>query len=187
VINLAAMLSAFGSALGCVTAGSRLLFAMGRDGFGSRRLEQVSRHGVPTAALVVIIVCAALIIGGLRLFATTSALDIFFWTATLGTLPLLVAYLMSTIGAIRLLFVRERIVRRWEIVIPLAALAFLGYVLWKNLYPVPDHPYNLFPYIIAGWLLVGVAIVVLVPGLAQAIGANLARRDGIELESGPEL
>jgi amino acid transporter len=187
VINLAAMLSAFGSALGCVTAGSRLLFAMGRDGFGSRRLEQVSRHGVPTAALVVIVVCAALIIGGLRLFATTSALDIFFWTATLGTLPLLVAYLMSTIGAIRLLFVRERIVRRWEIVIPLAALAFLGYVLWKNLYPVPDHPYNLFPYIIAGWLLVGVAIVVLVPGLAQAIGANLARRDGIELESGPEL
>jgi amino acid transporter len=182
LINLAAMLSAFGSALGCVTAGSRLLFAMGRDGFGSRRLERISRQGAPTTALLVIVGCAVLIIGGLRLFATKSSLDIFFWTATLGTLPLLVAYLMTTAGAIRLLFMREHVVRRWEIAIPLAALAFLVYVLWKNLYPVPDHPYNLFPYIVGGWLLVGLAIVLLVPGLAQAIGASLARSDGIDLD-----
>lgn len=172
VVNAGAMLSAFGCALGCITAGSRLLFAMGRDGLPS--LARVSRSGAPHVAILAVTLVAAAIVAVLRLFATGSARDIFFWMSTMGTFPLLVAYMCTTAGAIRLLFVRERVVPRHEIVIPLAALAFLAYVLWKNLSPVPDHPYNLFPYITAGWLVAGVAITLVVPGLTRRIGARLA-------------
>jgi hypothetical protein len=28
-------------------------------------------------------------------------------------------------------------------------------VLWKQVYPVPDHPYNLFPYIVLAWVIAG--------------------------------
>ncbi len=41
---------------------------------------------------------------GLRLFVTTSVIDVFFWTATMGTLALLVCYVLSTLGALRYLF-----------------------------------------------------------------------------------
>lgn len=174
VVNAGAMLSAFGCALGCITAGSRLLFAMGRDGFPSPAVGRVSHSGAPYVAILAVTLVAALIVAALRIVATDSARDIFFWMSTMGTFPLLVAYMCTTAGAIRLLFFRERAVPRWEIAIPLAALAFLGYVLWKNLSPVPDHPYNLFPYITAAWLVAGVAITVAVPGLTRRIGAHLA-------------
>jgi hypothetical protein len=47
---------------------------------------------------------------------------------------------------------------------------------------VPDFPFNIFPYIVAAWLIVGLGIVLLVPGLAWRIGANLAEREGLAVE-----
>src|SRR3712207_6969618 len=41
-INFGVMISAFASALGTATAGSRMLFALCRDGFLSRRLGETS-------------------------------------------------------------------------------------------------------------------------------------------------
>ena len=55
LINLGAAVSAFASALGTATGASRILFAMGRDGFGPNRLGTSStRTGAPAAALVVV-------------------------------------------------------------------------------------------------------------------------------------
>ena len=58
---------------------------------------------------------------------TTSVIDVFFWTATMGTLALLVCYVISTLGAMRYLFFgKVKRVAQWEIVIPIAAVLFLG-------------------------------------------------------------
>src|SRR5215212_8010939 len=58
-INFGVMVSAFASALGTATAGSRMLFALCRDGFLSRRLGETSdRTGSPANALVVVMVIA---------------------------------------------------------------------------------------------------------------------------------
>src|SRR5204862_1381162 len=52
VINLGAAVSGFASALGTATGASRILFAMGRDGFVSPRLGSSSyRTGAPAVAL----------------------------------------------------------------------------------------------------------------------------------------
>jgi hypothetical protein len=32
------------------------------------------------------------------------------------------------------------------------------YVLYHNVYPVPDSPYSAFPYVVAGWLVVGAGL-----------------------------
>jgi amino acid transporter len=186
VITLGAAFSAFASALACSIGASRLLFALGRDGFVSPALGRVSpRHGTPTVALAVVMAVVALEIFGLRLLATAEVIDVFFWTATCGTLALLVAYALSTAGAIRFLFLGpRRLVAAWEVVIPVAALAFIGYTLYKNVYPVPDAPYNLFPYVVLGWLAVSVAVVLLVPGFARRIGERLREEDGL-VDAGP--
>jgi amino acid transporter len=58
-ISFGVMVSAFASALGTATAGSRMLFALCRDGFLSRRLGETSdRTGSPANALVVVMVIA---------------------------------------------------------------------------------------------------------------------------------
>ena len=65
---------------------------------------------------------------------------------------------------------------------PVVALAILVYVIYANVYPVPDFPFNIFPYVVAAWLVLGLGIVLLVPGLARRIGANLAEREGLAIE-----
>jgi hypothetical protein len=45
-----------------------------------------------------------------------------------------------------------------EIALPLAGLAVAGYVLYHNIWPVPASPFDVFPYVVAGWLAVGVLL-----------------------------
>jgi amino acid transporter len=172
-INLGATISAFASALATATAGSRILFALGRDGFASRRLGEASgRTGAPVGALAVVM---AIGLGGViaQRIAGTSPANAFFYAGTMGVLSLLVAYLMTNIGAIRHLFVVARRRPLWELVIPLAAIAFLGFTLYKQV-SGQAFPFDRFPYVVAVWLVVGLAVVVLRPGLARAIGVRLA-------------
>jgi amino acid transporter len=179
VINLGVGISAFASALGTATAGSRILYALCRDGFLTPRLGVTSaRFGSPANALVVVLAVALVTLVGLRLNGT-SAVNAFFYPGTMAVLSLIVAYAVTNAGALRFLFLGRR-APLWEVVFPVGALLFLGFVLYKNLRPVPPYPYNVFPYLVAAWLAVGLAIVVLVPGLARKIGASLAAEQGIE-------
>jgi hypothetical protein len=46
--------------------------------------------------------------------------------------------------------------RGWEPAMPAAGIAVAGYVLYHNLWPVPASPFDVFPYIVAGWLAIGI-------------------------------
>ncbi len=180
-ITLGVAFSALSSCLASAIGGSRLLFAFARDGAFHSSLGRAStRTGAPTTALIAVMAVVAIEVFGLRIVATDNVLDIFFWTATMGTLALLVCYVMSTLGAARYLFFSKfRRVRRWEIVIPAAAVAFLLYTLYHNVYPVPDSPYNLFPYIVAAWVALAAAATFAIPGFARRIGLRLREEDGL--------
>ncbi|MFL5200237.1 MAG: APC family permease [Microvirga sp.] len=172
-INLGAAVSAFASSLGTATGASRILYAMGRDGFGTSRLGTSSqRTGAPAAALLVVMTIAIAAIIGMRL-NDTNVVNAFFYPGTIGVLSLLVAYIVTNIGAVKL-FAFDRQEKPWEMGISVLGIAFLLYVLWRN---VSDqvYPYNHFWQVVGVWLLVGLGIVLLVPGLARRIGAGLAR------------
>jgi hypothetical protein len=113
-----------------------------------------------------------------------SAVNAFFYPGTIGVLSMLIAYIVTNVGALRFLFLSGR-VRAWEAVFPVVALVILAYVIYANVYPVPDFPFNIFPYVVAAWLVLGLGIVLLVPGLARRIGANLAEREGLAIEERP--
>jgi amino acid transporter len=183
-INFGVMVSAFASALGTATAGSRMLFALCRDGFLSRRLGETSdRTGSPANALVVVMVIAIVAFVAQRI-GGVSAVNAFFYPGTIGVLCMLVTYIVVNVGALRFLFLGRR-VRAWEVIVPVVALAILVYVIYANVYPVPAFPFNIFPYVVAAWLVLGLGIVLLVPGLARRIGANLAEREGLAVDEGP--
>jgi hypothetical protein len=79
----------------------------------------------------------------------------------------------------------RRELRFWEAIVPVVALAILVYVIYANVYPVPAFPFNVFPYVVVTWLLLGLGIVLFVPGLARRIGANLAEREGLAVAESP--
>jgi amino acid transporter len=177
-INFGAMVSAFASGLGTSTAGSRILFALGRDGFGSARLGHASaRTGAPAGALLVVMTIAMTAMIVQRAVGTNAA-NAFLYPGTIGVLSLLVAYIVTNVGAIRFLFGRVRRAPMWQIVVPLIAIAFLGYTIYKNIKGA-TFPYDRFPIVVAIWLLVGLVIVIALPGLARRIGAGLAREEGM--------
>jgi amino acid transporter len=176
-INLGAAVSAFASSLGTATGASRILFAMGRDGFADGRLGRPSaRTGAPAAALVVVMAVAIAGIAGMRANGT-GVVNAFFYPGTIGVLSLLVAYLVTNAGAIRL-FLTDRRERAWEIAIPVLAMLFLAYVLWRNV-SGQAYPYDHFGELVGAWLAAGLVIVVAVPGLAGRIGAGLSADEGM--------
>jgi amino acid transporter len=183
LINLGATISAFASGLGTATAGSRILFALSRDGFGSRRLGQASqRTGAPAGALAVVMTIGLSVVVVQRIVGTSAA-NAFFYPGTIGVLSLLVAYIVTNVGAIRFLFITARRAPLWQILVPLVAIAFLGYTIYKNIEGT-SFPYDRFPYVVGAWLLIGIAITVVFPALTRSIGASLARSEGLAQEPG---
>ena len=177
VLDLVAVLSALGAGLGCTSVGTRMLFALGRDGILSRDLAGVSAStGTPAAALAAELTLSLCAIVGFAI-AGTPAINVFFYLATMGILSLLVMYVVTNLGALRYLFFGERrLVSFAEIVFPVGGIGFAVYTLYKNLWPVPAYPFDVFPYIVAGWLAVGLAIAIFVPGFSSRVDRELRSR-----------
>jgi hypothetical protein len=76
----------------------------------------------------------------------------FFYLATVGVLSLLCMYVLTNLASLRFLAARGA---RAELLFPVAGIAVAGYVLYHNIWPVPDFPFDVFPYIVAAWLVVG--------------------------------
>jgi amino acid transporter len=154
VLNLAAIVSAIGAGLGCASVAARMLFALGRDRLLDRRLAGVSGTGAPAGGLAFVMALdlAILVIFGV---AKAEPFDVFFYFATIGTLSLLAMYVLTNVAAARFLATKGA---RAELLLPLAGIAVALYVLYHNVYPVPDSPYDAFPYVVAGWLVIGVGL-----------------------------
>jgi amino acid transporter len=183
VINLGAGVSAFASALGTATGASRILFAMGRDGFVTPKLGSSSnRTGAPAVALVTVIVIAAVGLIAMRSYGISNAVLAFFYPGTIGVLSMIVAYAVTNVGAARM-FLRDSRERLWELVFPVAAILVLAYVFYRNAVD-QVYPFNWFPWVVGAWLLAGFIIIMAVPGLARRIGANLTEAEGMTAAAG---
>jgi amino acid transporter len=181
-ITLGAAISAFGCCLACVVGASRLVFAFARDTAPAERsasgLAAVNREGVPARAALASTVVMAAIVLVCALFFGAQAEDTFLWSGTIGTLILLVAYVLTTIGAIRLVFLQKKLpgVPMWQVVIPIAALVVLGYTIIRNVFPYPAYADGApfwFPVVAGVWLLAGLAAVLAAPALARRAGQAL--------------
>ncbi|HEX4010415.1 MAG TPA: APC family permease [Solirubrobacteraceae bacterium] len=179
LINAGATVSAFASGLAAATAGARILFALSRDTALEPALGRTStRSGAPAGALTVVLIVGIGAIAVQRI-ANVSAVNAFFYPGTLGVLSLLVAYIVTNLGAISFLFIRARRAPLYEIVLPILGMVFLGYTIYKNVVGV-SFPYNRFPLVVGIWLVIGLVIILAQPRLARRIGASLARDEGLE-------
>jgi amino acid transporter len=175
ILNLMATISLFAISLGVASGGARIMYAQARDATGKRTgLAGLSKHGQPGAALIValLIIAANLIIeqlvGESVLNATFSALQV-------GTVLILVAYVMATVGAIRFLFFQGAPkVPIWQVLIPILGGAFVCYTIYRNVFIGQTGALANCPYIEIAFLVVGLVVVLVAPGLAGRVRAGLA-------------
>ncbi len=180
LLNLVASISLFAITLGTLNGAARVFYALARDAAGANRFTRLSRQGAPLPTLAVTTVLVLCFMVGQRL-AGTGVEDATFYWLTIGTIALLVAYALATIGTFRFLFLNGPAkAPRWQAVIPVFGLAFVLYTLYKNVVGV-HGPYRVFPYLIAAWLVLATIVVLVVPGLAERVRTRLASDDTAEV------
>lgn len=176
LISVLAFAVSFASLLSSTAAASRLVFALARDGFGPKILARTTNAtgvpGVSTVVVVILTVVLAVVFGLLG----ASSVDVYYWFATIAVLCMVVAYGMTSIGAIRFAFRPDSTIPKWELVVPVLGLAFLGFVYFVQI-AGQQAPYTYFPWIAGVWCMIGLIIVLARPALAHRIGSRLALED----------
>ncbi len=153
-IDFAAMISCFACSLGQLNAFSRMLFSLGRYQFVHKTMGLVhERHQTPHIALAVgtaanAILCLA--------FYKQAETDLVGYFGTIATFGFITVYFLCSICAPVLLY-QQGTLKAGDVIMGAAgaiamALAFLG-----SVYPVPDVPYNYFPWGFVVYMLIGIA------------------------------
>jgi amino acid transporter len=175
ILNLMATISLFAISLGVASGAARIMYAQARDATGKKTgLAGLSKHGQPGAALLVclLIIGTNLVIQQLVgqdvLNATFSALQV-------GTVLILVAYVVATVGAIRFLFFKgEARVPVWQFAIPTLGGIFVCYTIYRNVFIGQTGALANTPYFEVVYLIVGLVVVLTAPGLAGRVRRGLA-------------
>ena len=170
-----ATISLFAISLGVASGAARIMYAQARDATGKRTgLAGLTKHGAPGAALVVVLIIFAGALIGQQLAGST-VINATFYALQVGTVLILVAYVMATVGAIYFLFFKGVAkAPRWQVVIPLLGGAFVCYTIYRNVFIGQVGTFARLPYIEVVYLVVGLVVVSVTPGLAGRVRAGLA-------------
>ena len=173
VIVAGAAFSAAACCLATLVGGSRLIFALSRDGMGPGTLAELDPvRAVPrnAATACATTVAAIQLIGWAVLGA--HPFDVFTIAGEAGTLILLVAYAMACLGVLRL--------SKREALIPLLGLAMLGYTVFRNVVPWPRGMSQWGPGLAIAVVLTVTAAALARPAAAQSAGVKLLERSGLQ-------
>jgi amino acid transporter len=178
---IAGVTSIMGSLIGLVNSQARILFNSGREGLMPRFLGKIHpQHQTPHSAMRVFLIIAVALILGFGLLGGVTPLNYFGFAGTLGTIPIILTYMLTNLAlpvyVIRYHRSELNIVR--HILMPIAGTLVMLFPLWGLVQPGQAWPFNVFPWIALGVLVLsiiyGVVIARLSPGLADRIGAYVA-------------
>jgi len=176
ILNLMASISLLAITIGTLAGAARVAYALALDVTPKGPLTRVNKRGTPYMTLAVVVIFALIAMVAQRLTGADEKDATFYWL-TIGTIALLVAYALATIGAFKFLFLTGKAkAPRWQVVVPILGLAFVLYTIYTNVVGVTGA-YAYFPYIILVWLLIGLGLVSFLPDAMARVRAGLARDD----------
>jgi amino acid transporter len=157
---LAMFTSVMGASLACQNVATRMWFGMGRSGVFPAEFGRV--HPVrktPTLAVTTQFVISALL--GLLGAWWLGPAEIFI--LTLGfvlVIAVIFIYVVANVGVVVYYWREQRENFNWifHFLFPVGTSVVLIYSLYKSFKPFPAHPYNWSPVIVGGWLVAGMAI-----------------------------
>ncbi|HTV94891.1 MAG TPA: APC family permease [Steroidobacteraceae bacterium] len=146
LLDLAAAISCFSGIIGALAAAGRILFALGRAGLSSTLADVHPVHRTPSAALSVaaLLIFVPFVAWG----PIVGSGNYYSYTSTIGVLALILIYV--GVGAAEAVEAWREQRPGWAGVCVLGPILLL-WVLYRNIYPVPEFPNNLWPYVAFVW------------------------------------
>jgi amino acid transporter len=148
LIDLVVLLDSVSVAIAFVVAGSRVFFALARDGLLPAALARASRRETPLGGNGVILAAgvAALLFGGLTHYGAAVKLpddiEAFSISAASGSFLIEAVYAVLAVAAIRLAWIDGGARRWWRLPVVLAGLATPVLAYKGSLDPWPSYPNN---------------------------------------------
>jgi amino acid transporter len=172
----------FSCLLAVQNASVRVLYSMGRDGALPKALGRV-HHSWHSPYAAIYSVTGLSIVAGILMAAWLGSgiTDVYGWTGSLGTVAVILVYIMANLALIRF-FAKDPQRNVWRhVVTPIAGIVALAYPLYYVAKPGQPHPYNLVPYLVLAWILIGLATYLYfrarAPEKLTAIGRALAEEE----------
>jgi amino acid transporter len=173
VIDLGIAIGFIAVTVAALTAVSRILFNMSREGLLPSSLGRVGeKHRTPNVALMIVGggVTAVVVISQI---AGLTPVDILGYYGSIATYGFIVAYLVVSLAAAGYLR-RLGLLKPVHLVPSILGAAAMATVLYYSVHPKPDYPYDIFPYVFLALLVPGlIAYLVLrrtKPDVARAVG-----------------
>jgi amino acid transporter len=177
LIDLGLTIGIFAAVIGMLTAGSRIIYTMSRDGILPAALGRVHpNYQTPDAALALMAI-PTWIIPFAFVVARTPVESVLGYLGTMTGYGFLVAYFLISIAAPVYLHRRGEL-RPHHVLISALAAGLMAFVFAGQLYPAPPPPYNVFPYLTAAYFVVGILFYVVLrtraPHLAARVGDTVS-------------
>jgi amino acid transporter len=156
LITLTVLNSQFANVLSGSNAAIRIVFSLGREGIFHRKLGTTDKRDNPANAQTSYIIFAALVT--FILGAWIGPLGAYNFLGSILGLGIIVLYIMMNIGLI--LYFRNHFRSEFNVikhaVLPVAGSLLMLLPIYGQLWPIPPWPYDLVPYLIVAWTIVGV-------------------------------
>lgn len=161
VVFLAAIVDAFAVALGCLTAASRVGYALGRDRLLPGVLGRVHlRHRTPYVATAGLL-AATLLIGLPFTGVKDGAMLAFAYVNGIASITFQVIYLVALLAAMA--YFRRGLAGKYSVVrhavMPIVAMLGCGAALYGSLQPPPGLLFRTMPYVAAALIALGYLVV----------------------------
>lgn len=157
IIAVGALVSFWACTLGCINAGSRILFSLGRHGvFHSSVGSAHERHDTPHVAVSITAAAVALPPVVLLLAKLGGFFDVYGWVGTIATYGFIFTYFIVSLAAPFYLRKRGEL-KAGNIVLAVLTVGILSIPIVGTVVPLPAAPYGYFPFVFLGWLAVGAA------------------------------
>jgi amino acid transporter len=180
-ISAGVAMSCFACIIACINAGGRVLYALSRHGLAHASTGRAhASHATPHAA-VSIVAGLALVISLALTVSKTNLIDAFGYFGTFASFGFLVVYVLVSIGTP---FYLKRIgaLNSRHLLVSAASIALLLVAIEGSLYPIPEWPMWVIPYLFALLVLAGVGYFLWLrwraPRELLAIEADLLDKDG---------
>jgi amino acid transporter len=181
VAYIAGVTSILGSLIGLVNSQARILFNSGREGLLPEFLGKIHpRHQTPHSALWAFLAIAVALVLAFGVLGGMAPMDYFGFAGTLGTIPIILTYMLTNLALPVYVMRHHRsefnVLR--HLLLPIGGTLVMLFPLWGLIQPGQAWPFNIFPWIALGVLVVslvyGIVMTRLSPGLADRIGAYVA-------------
>lgn len=179
IAYLAGITSIFSCLLGLTNSQARILFSAGREGMLPTVFGKIHpQHRTPHVAMWVYILAALVIT--LAFGWKLDPVTIFGDTGTLGTIPIIIIYLVTTaaLPAYILRFHRAEFSATRHGIIPALGILLTLFPLWGLVQPGQPAPFNLFPTMAGIGIVIaaiyGIVLARRMPDLVRRIGSYVA-------------